>query len=467
MTRVPRNVAVWLTATGIAFAMAGPSSSAAAKEADPVTLQALIGNPDNFTLTAASRLRYEALGGQARAGFRSSEELVSLRTIVTADYRAGDLRFGAELYDSRVFGIDRGGVVGPNEVNTFELVQAHVTLAMPGALGKGSSLSLQGGRMMLNIGSRRLIAADDYRNTTNGYTGLRAEAKLKDGTAATALYVLPQIRLPEDLASLRRGKVRVDRENFDTQLWGLFITRPKAIGQTMAEVAYVGFAEKDAPGRPTRDRRLASLSGRLMADAKPGRFDFELEGIYQFGTTSSGTAATAGKLDVSAWFAHADLGYMFPGDLKARLSVEYDYASGEGPGGSYGRFDTLYGMRRADFVPSGIYAAIGRANISTPGVRLEAAPGKRLDGFLAWHPMWLANARDTFSTSGVRDATGASGSFAGHNIDGRIRWWALPKRLRAEVNANLLFKGRFLRDAPNAPRTGTTRYIATALTAFF
>ena len=464
---MPRNATTLLSAAGLALAVCANSGMAVAKEADPVTLQALIDNPEDFTLTANSRLRYETLDGQARAGFRSEEDLVSLRTIVTADYRAGNLRFGAELWDSRVFGIDPGGVVGPNEVNTFEMVQAHATLALPDALGKGSTASLQAGRMMLNIGSRRLIAADDYRNTTNGYTGLRADAKLKDGTTATALYVLPQIRLPEDLPSLRRGKVQMDRENFDTQLWGLFVARPKVIGRTMAELAYVGFAERDGPGRLTRDRKLASFSARLMADPKPGQFDFEVEGVRQTGSISSGTALTASKLDVSAWFAHADVGYSFPGKLKARLSVEYDYASGDGPGGKYGRFDTLYGMRRADFVPSGIYAAVGRANISTPGVRFEVAPGKRFEGFVAWHPMWLANSRDSFSTSGVRDATGASGAFAGHNVDGRLRWWAIPKRLRAEINANLLLKGRFLRDAPNAPRTGNTRYLATALTAFF
>ncbi|MCW1428023.1 alginate export family protein [Novosphingobium sp. JCM 18896] len=464
---MPRNAATWLSAAGLALAVCANSGMAAAKEADPVTLQALIGNPDDFTLTANSRVRYETLDGQARAGFRSAEDLVSLRTIVSAEYHSGNLRLGAELWDSRAFGIDTGGIVGPNEINTVEMVQAYATLALPGALGKGSTASLQAGRMMLNIGSRRLIAADDYRNTTNGYTGLRADAKLKDGTTATALYVLPQIRLPEDIASLRSGKIQMDRENFDTQLWGLFVARPNVIGRTMAELAYVGLAERDAPGRLTRDRNLDTFSARLMADPKPRRFDFEVEAMYQTGTTSNGTAATASKLDVSAWFAHADVGYSFPGKLKARLSVEYDYASGDGPGGKYGRFDTLYGMRRADFVPSGIYAAVGRANISTPGVRFEFAPGKRIEGFVAWHPMWLANSRDAFSTSGVRDATGASGSFAGHSIDSRFRWWAIPKRLRADINASLLLKGRFLENAPNAPRTGNTRYLSTALTAFF
>lgn len=431
------------------------------------TLQSAIGNPDDFTLSGSTRLRYESIDGRPRSGARASEELWSLRTIVTGEYRHGNLRLGAELFDSRAFGIENGGIVGTNEVNTAELVQAHATLTLPGLLGKGSKASVQAGRMMLNIGSRRLIAADDYRNTTNGYTGVRFDTRLHSGVAATVLYVLPQTRLPEDLAALRRGKIQMDREDFDTQLWGVFLSRPAVIGRVMGEVAYVGFAEKDTPYRATRDRRLSNVSARLISDPRPGAIDFEVEGIYQFGTISSSTAATAPQLNVSAWFAHADAGFSFGGPLKAHVSVEYDYVGGGGSGRTYSRFDTLYGFRRGEYAPSGIYSAIGRANISAPGIRFEAAPGKRLDGFFAWHPMWLADSRDSFSTSGIRDATGASGSFAGHNLDGRIRWWSVPKRLRTEVNASYLAKGRFLRTAPNAPPSGDTRYIALSATAFF
>ncbi|MET0137907.1 MAG: alginate export family protein, partial [Sphingobium sp.] len=391
----PRALLTLTTGIG-AIIMAAPA------QADELpTLQKAIGNPGDFSLSGATRLRYEALGGQARAGFGESEDLVSLRTIITAEYRTGALKFGAELHDARVFGIEPGSVVTANEVNTVELVQAHATLALPGLLGKGSKTTVQAGRMTLNIGSRRLIAADDYRNTTNGYTGIRADMKIADGTAATILYMLPQIRLPEDAASIRRGKIQMDRENFDTQLWGAFLTRPRLVGRTMGEIAYVGFAEKDAPGRPSRDRRLSNISARLISDPMPGKWDFEAEAIHQFGTVSTGTAATAPRQRVAAWLLHGDVGYSFPGAWKARLSIEYDLAGGDGPGGTNGRFDTLYGMRRADFVPSGIYSAIGRTNISTPGVRIEVAPGKRLDAYASYHPLWLANRFDSFSTTGV------------------------------------------------------------------
>ena len=147
--------------------------------------------------------------------------------------------------------------------------------------------------------------------------------------------------------------------------------------------------------------------------------------------------------------------------------MEYDRASGDGPGRGFGRFDTLFGMRRADLAPSGIYNAIGRANIETPGLRVEAAPSRRWDAMATYHALWLASRSDAFSTTGVRDASGTSGRFAGHQIDARLRYWVVPQALRAEINAVWLAKRGFLHDAPNAPATGDTHYLATGLTASF
>ncbi len=81
--------------------------------------------------------------------------------------------------------------------------------------------------------------------------------------------------------------------------------------------------------------------------------------------------------------------------------------------------------------------------------------------------MWLAEKTDAFATTGVRDATGGAGRFAGHQLEGRVRYWVIPGFLRSEVNALWLAKGRFLKSAPNAPRTGDTGYLSTALIATF
>ena len=51
----------------------------------------------------------------------------------------------------------------------------------------------------------------------------------------------------------------------------------------------------------------------------------------------------------------------------------------------------------------------------------------------------------------LRDPSGRSGSFAGHQIEGRVRWWLVPKRFRAEINGAWIGKGRFLEAAPGLP----------------
>ncbi len=424
-------------------------------------------NKEGLTVTGSMRLRYEVIDGQPRVGFNTSDDLVNLRTNILAEYRSTHWRAAVELYDSRVWAEDAGTPVTTNEVNALEPVQAYVAADFDNAFGKGSKLALTAGRMMLNLGSRRLVAADDYRNTTNGYTGLRADISARGGWKATLIYTLPQVRLPDDNASLRDARVRLDRESFDLVLWGGQVSKAKAVGPATAEISYFHLGERDAPGRPTRDRSLDTFGGRIIAEPRAGNFDVEIEALYQTGSMSVSTAATAPSQRVSASFLHADAGYTFAIPWKPRVSIEFDRASGDKPGGKFGRFDTLFGMRRAELAPAGLYNAIGRTNLSTPGIRIEATPSKRLDWFAVYRAMWAAAAEDSFSTTGVRDASGRSGSFAGHQLEARVRYWLIPERLRFEFDGLLLAKGRMLRDAPNAQPRHWTRYGSFNLTAAF
>lgn len=409
-------------------------------------------------LSGQVRVRYEAIDGQARAGFNTSDALLNLRTILTAKVEVDpQVTLVTELWDSRVYGANRRTPIGTGEVNTVEPAQAYVAADLPGLLGKGSKVGLQAGRFLLNLGSRRLIAADDYRNTTNTYTGLKIDAGLSGGWKATLIYTLPVQRRPDDLDSLLANSARLDRESFDTVLWGALVSRADTIAGAMAEVGFFHFNERDAPGRATRDRSLDTASARIIRDPAPRTFDFELEGIVQGGTASSSLAPNAPSQSVRAWFVHADLGYTFGSDWKPRIALEFDQASGDRPGGRFGRFDPLLGMRRLDLAPSGLYNTISRTNLLSPGVRLEAVPSRRSELMVSLRSFWLAERRDAFSFSGVRDTTGGSGRFAGHQLDARYRY-KVSEHLRLEADIVLLAKGRFLREAPNAPPGSWTRY---------
>lgn len=442
-----------------------PAGMAMAQE--PPSLHTSLGAPENLKLSVSIRARYEALDGQPRAGLDASTDLFSLRTTLFAEYDAGRVRIGGELYDSRVYLGEPGSGVSTSEVNALELVQAYVVREFGNPFGPDTSAALQAGRFTLNLGSRRLVAADDYRNTTSGYTGLRLDLKASNGMTSTLIYTLPQRRLPDDLPSLLDNDVALDRESAALVLWGGLVTVPEVVGMASLEAGFYGLDEQDERALPTRNRRLRTGNLRLFRDPAAHQMDYEIEGAYQTGSVRASTAVAAPELDVSAYFYHLKVGYRRAGGWQTRVSVEYDFASGDDGGSSFGRFDTLYGTRRADFGPSGIYAAVGRANISSPSIRIEATPGPRLDGFMGYRALWLASRTDSFSTTGVRDASGQSGSFAGQQVEGRLRYWLVPRLLRVEGNAVVLFKGRFLTDAPNAPPAGNTHYVSLNVTATF
>ena len=421
---------------------------------------------DGFSLSGTTRLRVEAIDGQARAGFNKADDLVNLRTTLMAQYRSGPIRVVAELWDSRVYGDDQGTPISAAEVNALEFVQAFAEVKKPDVLGPGSSVTAAVGRFVMNLGSRRLIAADDYRNTTNGYTGIRADVAWHGGWSATLLYTLPQQRRPDDPARLRRNAVALDHEGFDLVLWGGLVSRTRAFGPVTIEGSFFHLGERDTPGRPTRDRSLDTASVRLIRDPAPAHVDGEVEVIAQRGHLSASLAPAAPRQAARAWFVHADAGYTFAEPWKTRLSIEYDHASGDKPGGSSGRFDTLFGTRRVDLAPSGLYNAISRSNLISTGVRIETVPDKYTDLMATIHPMWLAAREDSFSSTGVRDISGRAGRFAGTQLDGRIRRLVAPW-LRLEIAAVLLAKGRFLREAPNAPRGRWTRYLSLNATTSF
>ncbi len=429
-----------------------------------VASPALAQDADGWKVSGSLRMRYEAVDGQVRPGFNARDHLINMRTTLFAEHRSGPLRIGGEIYDSRAWGGDRATPISTNEVDTFEPVQAYVALDFKtAALG---AVTVQAGRSMINLGSRRLVAADDYRNTTNSYTGVRLDMA-PAGVRTTLIFMQPQTRLPDGIDAVLDNRHRLDRESPSLELWGVVAAKPRALGDATLEGTYLHLEEQDAAGRPTRDRSLDTVGVRVIHDPKAGDFDYEVEAIGQGGDISVSAAPGAARQSVSAGFVHADMGYTYRHRLRPRLSAEFDWASGDRPGGKFNRFDSLFGMRRADLAPSGIYAAIGRANLITPGVRLELAPPGRWDAFAAVRTMWLDSREDAFATTGVRDATGRSGRYAGAQIEGRWRYWLVKDRLRAEADAAWLSKGRFLKHAPNAPQTGDSHYVSLNLTAQF
>jgi hypothetical protein len=150
-----------------------------------------------------------------------------------------------------------------------------------------------------------------------------------------------------------------------------------------------------------------------------------------------------------------------------RLGLEYDYASGDhNPKDNKDqRFDTLYGARRFDFGPTGIYGAFSRANINSPGYRINLTPRSDVSLQLDHRIFWLAQATDCWggaTCSGssfiLQDKTGRSGTNIGSQVD-LIARWDFNSSLNFETGYTHLFKGSFAKNAPNAPAPGDVDYV--------
>src|SRR3546814_4309816 len=75
--------------------------------------------------------------------------------------------------------------------------------------------------------------------------------------------------------------------------------------------------------------RISDWSSDVCSSDLPGHADYELEAAYQFGDIRASSTADAAKLDVSAYFVHAEVGYQFKAPWSPRVSVEYDLRSEE------------------------------------------------------------------------------------------------------------------------------------------
>ena len=381
--------------------------------------------PDWVQASATHRTRYEHLSNQFRAGAGGAAKALSLRTTLLVEIGGDALAAGIELADSRVYGENDNTPLDTTHVNALEIVQAYGRLRLDSFLPGEASGHLRAGRLTMDLGSRRLVARNRFRNTTNAFTGAEVLWRGSGGDLVRGFAVLPMQRRPSAGEDLRDNTAEMDRESTGLFFWGVFYRSRALPGAVRAEPYLFGLHEQSTEDRPTKARSLLTAGMRLLIPPKPGRLDLEIEAAVQAGSSrASAKPEDAKELDHIAYFTHASIAYTADLGLQPRLVLQHDFASGDKDpeDNDNGRFDTLFGARRFEYGPTGIYGAFARSNLMSPGVRLELHPLPSADAMIAYRPFWLAQARDAWTTAGVRDASGESGTFIGHQVEARIRW---------------------------------------------
>jgi hypothetical protein len=449
-----------------------PGTFAIAGEADkPWRLQDSLHLPTGLTFWGQHRIQYETIDHQFRANSTGSDQTLFLRTFLNAQWQMNSqFKIHLEMGDARALLNDTGSRVSNNFIDAAELLQAYVGWSEENLFAEGSDSVLRAGRITMDIGSRRLIGRNGFRNFTQAYTGLDFKWTGSDETQIRTIFTLPISREPSTDRELLSNKAEFDEESFDEILWGAFVAVPHLLNDIKGELYFFGYNENDSFNRPTRDRDLYTTGFRVYESPESERFDFEWESMIQAGTVRASALASDTKdLDHLAYFTHAGVGYTFRGMWKPRLLLEYDFASGDNDpnDGDSGGFDSLYGLNAGDWGPTDIYTAFVRSNISSPGMRFRVQPIKNVTTDFGYRAMWLASSKDAWQgASGIRDVTGNSGKFLGHQVVLKGTWSLCPN---IKLGGGLYYRidGEFQENAPASPHAGNTLHTYFSSTFLF
>ncbi|MEM7203943.1 MAG: alginate export family protein [Planctomycetota bacterium] len=464
-TRATASACLLLLAAGGARAQ----TTTADEPPQPWRLNEALGLPDWISIRGQQRTRYASHDGQFRANFNGNDEVFEYRTAIEATLRFEPLEVVAEGMDSRQSLADSSTPINNTVVNALELLQGYVAYRQRNVLEDDDELFVLAGRHTMNVGKRRLVARNNYRNTINNFTGINAVWNSAQGHHARAFWVLPVERLPTGRQALLDNRPAFDEERIENQFIGAFLTIADLIDNTELDVGAFGLMERDSPDQATRNRRLFTATMRLFREHQAGAYDFEFETAIQTGRSrASSSGADTDDLNHLAHFQHAEVGYTFETRWTPRLALQFDYASGDtSPNDNENnRYDTIFGSRRFDFGPASTFGAFARSNLISPGYRITFRPHEAVSVMIAHRFYWLASARDAWTTSGVVDPTGNAGRYVGTLPELRVRWDAFPGNLRIEGGLAKLFVGDFVDDAPNANGEGdaTYGYVQTILT---
>ncbi len=410
----------------------------------------------NYELHLEHRSRFEQILYDYRPDSPPQVNALSTRTSVLGSISYGLAGATVEVLDSQIWATE-DFALNASFANPLDVLQSYATLRLDHPANNVELLDLRVGRMTLNLGSRRLISRNNFRNTINAFTGLEGRVTFEDKHALRAFAVWPVQRRPDEDRALRAHRLELDREATGAPLLGAFYTAPELEHALSLEVYVFALLS----GR----QKLVTPGFRFYRASTPHQFDFELEVIPQVGAENqqldAADEAPARSLRHRAFFGHLEAGWSFGGSLKPRLTMQYDYATGDRnpEDGTSGRFNTLFGSRGFELGPTGIYGPFGRSNISSPGVRLEATPLNRIRINLAYRAFWVEEARDAWVTVGYSDSDGAAGSFIGHHTEAQMKWLALPNTLTFDVGFAYLIPGDFVADVVPLAHDEVTRYL--------
>jgi hypothetical protein len=412
-------------------------------DAQEWSLQNKLGLPSWISLTLEERVRYENYNTPWIKGSVTGQYQAPIQSVLWAEARLTDaFRVGAEFWDARQYGPSNPDKLSNAMSNAGNFAQIYAAWIGRDIFQSGLDTEIKGGRMTLDIASRRLIARFRFGNSVYQFSGV--QARLLDsmnGWELMGFANVPEQLLPTGVSQLLHNDMVWNRPQTDAYFTGTLLSK-KFLSRITAEVYLYYLHERQSDSYSPLNRSLYTPGFRVHRRPGKGEIDFEIESIGQTGTARSSAAAPL--LDVGAVYEHLESGYTFDLPWKPRLVAQWDYASSH--------FDPLFGTPIFDFGPTGILTLFNRTNLNTPGYRLFLAPHRDIALVAANRYWWLADNKSTtgWSQANLVDTTGSSGSYVGQTWELNGRWDALDN-IAFQVGWQILMKGAFAKQAPGAP----------------
>ncbi len=341
------------------------------------------------------------------------------------------LRFVVEMEDSRSYNSLYQKTDA--DVNEFEMIQGYGELYFDNALGNNRPISIRAGRQHLELLDRRLVANNEFRNTTNNFEGYRVKFGKRQNNWDLDVFALQ----PVD-----RLKYEFDQPDEDVWFYGGVLSLKQWSEYVTIQPYFFGKKiEGDITNKVLSNRKadtdIYAPGLRVYGLFGASGYDFDANINKQFGVVGelSSDKKTQSIKHHDALAYSLELGYSFDHDWKPRASLFYGFGTGDKSksDGYNQRFDAFYGFNQ----PWSRNDYFSWDNIRAPKARLEFTPytDVRIDtGYSAY---WQDSETGGWNRAGLRDSTGKSGSFLGHEFDIRLR-----HKLNSYVDWSLSY-GRF------------------------
>jgi hypothetical protein len=335
------------------------------------------------------------------------------------------VRFTAQIQDSRVLGWDTSPVAPASVTNAADVRLANLQI---GDAGEGT-LELVAGRQALVFGSKRLISTSSWSNVGPAFDGVRLTQHW--GNLRVHHFAATRVR------SLNDG---LDRFSSATKSFGTYASWQTGDGRTVVEPYWLAntFTGRVSESGIRGGEEVHTFGTRLVRQGEAG-MDYEAEILSQRGDIAGDA--------LSAWGAHAIIGRRFTGwRWTPRFYVDYSFASGDG-NRSDGRQHTL-----RQLFPThkwGTADDVAWRNIHEPVAGVQIEPHRKWRTTLQCRELFLASRQDgLYGLSGaqlVRNPS-ATSSHVGEEVDFQVNYRYSP-RLDILGGYGRLFKGAFLKQS--------------------